>query len=71
MILVSTLLVVTWLKAPVRRLTELADIYNQGQLDLKRRGVERNDEIGQLSQTIERLCTGICLAMNWLQIKKS
>ncbi|WP_321371888.1 cache and HAMP domain-containing protein [uncultured Desulfuromusa sp.] len=59
------------LTAPIRDLTEIADKYSQGQLDLKITGLDRNDEIGQLSQAIERLGTSIRMAISRLQKKKS
>lgn len=58
------------LTAPIRELTEVADKYSQGQLDLKISGLDRNDEIGQLSQAIERLGTSIRMAISRLQKKK-
>ena len=70
MIFLSSLLVSKWLTAPIRNLTEVADKYSQGQLDLVISGLDRNDEIGQLGQAIERLGTSIRLAMNRLQKKK-
>lgn len=71
MIFLSALFVSKWLTAPIRDLTEVADKYSQGQLDLKISGLDRNDEIGQLGQAIERLGTSIRLAMKRLQKKKS
>ncbi|MDX2480894.1 MAG: cache and HAMP domain-containing protein [Desulfuromusa sp.] len=59
------------LTAPIRDLTAVADKYSQGQLDLKITGLDRNDEIGQLSQAIERLGTSIRMAISRLQKKKS
>ncbi|NOQ40982.1 MAG: HAMP domain-containing protein [Desulfuromusa sp.] len=59
------------LTAPIRELTEIADKYSQGQLDLKISGLDRSDEIGQLSQSIERLGTSIRMAISRLQKKKS
>ncbi|MCW9048814.1 MAG: cache and HAMP domain-containing protein [Deltaproteobacteria bacterium] len=77
-ILIATLIVVCLiavfvarsLTAPIRDLTEIADKYSQGQLDLKITGLDRNDEIGQLSQAIERLGTSIRMAISRLQKKK-
>lgn len=71
MIILSALFVSKWLTAPIRNLTEVADKYSQGQLDLKISGLDRNDEIGQLSQAIERMGTSIRIAMKRLQKKKS
>ncbi|MCP3888023.1 MAG: HAMP domain-containing protein [Desulfobulbaceae bacterium] len=68
-ILLSALLVSKWLTLPIRNLTEIADKYSQGQLDLKISGLDRNDEIGLLSQAIERMGTSIRLAMNRLKKK--
>ena len=70
-IMLSALLVSRWLSAPIRNLTEVANKYSQGQLDLKISGLDRNDEIGQLGQAIERMGTSIRLAMNRLKKKKS
>lgn len=70
-IMLSALLVSRWVSAPIRNLTEVANKYSQGQLDLKISGLERSDEIGQLSQAIERMGTSIRLAMNRLKKKKS
>ncbi len=71
MVLLSALFVSKWLTAPIRNLTEVADKYSQGQLDLKIVGLERGDEIGQLGQAIERMGTSIRLAMNRLKKMKS
>ncbi len=68
-ILLSALLVSKWLTLPIRNLTEIADKYSQGQLDLKISGLDRNDEIGLLSQAIERMGTSIRLAMSRLKKK--
>ncbi len=78
-LLIATLLIVfviaiftaRSLTAPIRELTEVADKYSQGQLDLKISGLNRSDEIGQLSQSIERLGTSIRMAISRLQKKKS
>ncbi len=59
------------LTAPIRQLTAVADKYSQGQLDLKITGLDRKDEIGQLSQAIERLGTSIQIAITRLQKKKN
>ncbi len=70
LVLVIAILVSKWLTAPIRNLTEIADKYSQGQLDLVISGLDRTDEIGQLSQAIERMGTSISLAMKRLQKKK-
>jgi len=78
-LLVATLIIVCFiavfisrsLTAPIRELTEVAEKYSQGQLDLKITGLDRKDEIGQLSQAIERLGTSIRMAISRLQKKKS
>ncbi len=57
------------LTAPLRDLTQVADQYSQGQLDLPISGLDRGDEIGQLAQAIERLGTSIQLAMERLRRK--
>ncbi len=69
-VIAIALLVSRWLTAPIRDLTEVADKYSQGQLDLKISGLDRNDEIGQLSQAVERLGTSIRMAISRLQKKK-
>lgn len=77
-LLIATLIVIALvaifvsrrLTAPIRELTEVADKYSQGQLDLKISGLDRSDEIGQLSQAIERLGTSIRMAITRLQKKK-
>ncbi len=58
------------LTAPIRGLTVIAEKYSKGQLDLAISGLDRSDEIGQLSQAIERLGTSIRIAMNRLRKKK-
>ena len=70
MILVSALFVSKWLTGPIRNLTQIADKYSQGQLDLEISELKRSDEIGQLSRSIERMGTSIRLAMKRLQKKK-
>ena len=69
-VFVIALLVSRWLTAPIRNLTEIADKYSQGQLELEISGLDRKDEIGQLSQAIERLGTSIRMAISRLQKKK-
>lgn len=59
------------LAAPIRELTAVADKYSQGELNLIITGLDRNDEIGQLSQAIDRLGTSIRMAISRLQKKKS
>jgi len=74
-LLVATLIIVIaiswfvsrWLTAPIRELTEIADKYSQGELDLNLSSLERRDEIGQLSQAIDRLGTSIRLALERLK----
>lgn len=58
------------LTAPIRQLTDVADKYSQGQLDLKISGLSRNDEIGQLSQAIDRLGTSMKMALTRLKKQK-
>lgn len=70
-VLLATMFVSKWLTAPIRNLTEIADKYSQGQLDLEIHGLDRNDEIGLLSKAIDRMGTSIRLAMNRLKKKKS
>ncbi len=77
-LLIATLVVVVFiaffvsrsLTAPIRELTEIADKYSQGQLDLEISGLHRGDEIGQLSKSIQRLGTSIRMAMKRLQKKR-
>jgi len=74
-LLIATLIIVSViaifvsrsLTAPIRELTEVADKYSQGQLNLKISGLDRSDEIGQLSQAIDRLGTSIQAAIKRLQ----
>lgn len=70
-VLLATMFVSRWLTAPIRNLTEIADKYSQGQLDLEIQGLDRNDEIGLLSKAIDRMGTSIRLAMNRLKKKKA
>jgi methyl-accepting chemotaxis protein len=69
-VIIIALMVAKWLTAPIRNLTEVAEKYSQGQLDLAISGLDRNDEIGHLGQAIERLGTSIRMAMERLQKKK-
>lgn len=64
---IFALLISRWFTNPIRRLTEVADQYSHGELNLKISGVERRDEIGLLAQSIERLGTSIQLAMKRLK----
>jgi len=70
-VLFTAILVSRSLTAPIRELTEIADKYSQGQLDLEICGLDRSDEIGQLSQSIKRLGTSIRMAISRLQKKRS
>jgi len=55
------------LTTPIRKLTEIAEQYSQGKLDLEITGLDRQDEIGQLAKAIERLGISIRMAMERLQ----
>ena len=57
------------LTTPIRKLTEVAEQYSQGKLDLEITGLDRQDEIGQLAKAIERLGISIRMAMERLQRK--
>ena len=78
LLLIATILVVLAisqvvsrrLTAPIRELTQVAQQYSEGNLQLKISGLQRSDEIGQLAQAIDRLGTSIRLAMDRLQKKK-
>ncbi len=59
-------LVMTIIK-PLRELTEVADSYSQGDLDLKVPGVDRRDEIGSLARALGRLGISIRKALERLQ----
>jgi len=54
---------------PLRELTDVADRYSKGQIDLKVPGLERRDEIGNLAHALDRLGTSIKMAMQRLQKK--
>lgn len=69
-VLIISILASRSLTAPIRELTEIADKYSQGDLDLKISGLDRSDEIGQLSQSIERLGTSIRIAMSRMKNRK-
>ncbi|THB80336.1 MAG: HAMP domain-containing protein [Desulfobacteraceae bacterium] len=56
-----------WLTAPIRNLTEIADKYSQGHLNLTITDMSRKDEIGQLSQAIGRLGSSTRIALNRLR----
>jgi methyl-accepting chemotaxis protein len=55
------------LTGPILQLTEVADQYSQGNLNLQIAALERKDEIGQLAQSIERLGTSIRIAIERLK----
>jgi len=57
------------LTTPIRKLTEVAEQYSQGKLDLEITGLDRQDEIGQLAKAIERLGVSIRMAMERLMKK--
>lgn len=69
-VIVIALVVSRSLTAPIRELTEIANKYSQGQLDLEISGLHRGDEIGQLSKSIQRLGISIRMAINRLQKKR-
>ncbi len=54
---------------PLRELTEVADRFSAGQLDLKVPGLSRGDEIGLLAQALDRLGNSMRLAIQRLQKK--
>ena len=51
---------------PLRDLTDVADRFSKGQLDLKVPGMTRRDEIGNLAQALDRLGTSTRMAMQRL-----
>jgi methyl-accepting chemotaxis protein len=53
---------------PLRQLTEIADSYSQGRLDLTVPGLKRSDEIGSLARALARLGTSMKKAMQLLKI---
>jgi methyl-accepting chemotaxis protein len=67
LILLVGMLVSKRLTRPIKDLTEVADQFSQGKLDLQISGLGRQDEIGNLARAIERLGTSIRLAMDRLQ----
>lgn len=54
---------------PLRELTEVADRFSKGDLDLKVPGLGRHDEIGNLAKALDRLGTSTRLAMERLKRK--
>ena len=44
---------------PIKQLSEVADTYSKGKLDLEIPGTNRGDEIGELAKSIERLGLGL------------
>jgi methyl-accepting chemotaxis protein len=54
---------------PLRVLTDVAERYSKGELNLKVPGMERRDEIGNLARAMERLGISIQKAMERLQKK--
>jgi len=67
LVLVIALLVSKRLTRPIHELTNIAEQFSQGKLDLKISGLDRQDEIGHLARAIERMGTSIRLAMERLQ----
>jgi signal transduction histidine kinase len=54
---------------PILKLTEVANEYSRGNLDLQIPAIDRNDEIGKLAQSVDRLGVSIKLAMRKLHNK--
>lgn len=71
LVLVVGLLVSKRLTRPIQELTDVADQFSQGKLNLKIAGLTRQDEIGHLARAIERLGTSIRLAMERLQKQRT
>ncbi len=67
LVLVVGLLVSKRLTRPIHELTNIAEQFSQGKLDLNISGLQRQDEIGHLARAIERLGISIKLAMSRLQ----
>jgi methyl-accepting chemotaxis protein len=59
------------LTTPIRKLTEVAEQFSQGKLNLEITGLDRQDEIGKLAKAIERLGISIRMAMERLQKRAS
>lgn len=59
---------VTSIIRPLRQLTEVAESYSQGRLDLQVPGLRRQDEIGSLARALARLGTSMKKAMELLKI---
>lgn len=70
--LVVVVPLVVWLTMtiirPLRQLTDVAESYSQGELDLKVPGVDRKDEIGSLARALGRLGVSIRKAMERLKV---
>lgn len=60
------LLMVSIIK-PLRELTEVADKFSEGELKLKIPGLQRQDEIGNLARSLDRLGTSMQVAIQRLQ----
>ena len=58
------------LLSPMNVLTEMAEKISRGKLNLKVSGVDRNDEIGALARSIERMGNGLRLAVERLRKPK-
>lgn len=61
--------VIRGIVVPLNELTHIADEFSLGNLNLKIPTSSRNDEIGKLSQAIERLGASIKIAVNRLETK--
>lgn len=62
--------VVNGIVSPLKELTHIANEYSLGNLNLSIPTVRRKDEVGMLSQAIERLGTSITLAVKRLETKE-
>ena len=58
-----TLLLIKSIVGPLSRLTDVADQFSRGQLDMDFSDLDREDEIGKLAKALERLGTSTKLAM--------
>jgi signal transduction histidine kinase len=62
-----TWLLIRSIVKPVRELTEVADQFSRGKMDLEIPYIEREDEIGKLAKALDRLGTSIKLALTRLR----
>ena len=61
------ILVILSITKPLKQLTQVADQYSQGRLDLKVPGLDRKDEIGNLANALSRLGVSVDRAIQRLK----